>query len=143
MPKASALLPPRTVFFDGVCNFCDHSVRWLLAHDAEERLHFAPLQGSTAAALQREISAFPREIDTIVYVDATGTTPRVSSRSQAIFEILAELDPSARRWRVLRVLPRWFTDLGYRALASSRYRVFGRRDSCMVPSPEVRARFLP
>ena len=136
-------LPPRTVFFDGVCNFCDWSVQFLLAHDADERLHFAPLQGETASALIRRLPDFPDHLDTIVYVELIDGRPVVTSQSRAIFRVLEQLDASARRWRVLRLLPEWLANFAYRAFGRWRYRLFGKRDTCRVPSPAVRARFLP
>jgi predicted DCC family thiol-disulfide oxidoreductase YuxK len=142
-PPEPTTLPARTVFFDGVCNFCEGSVQWLLQHDERDRLHFAPLQGTTAAALRQQLPDFPAGIDTIVYVDTTDCLPAVTSHSRALFQILAQLDAPARRWTVLRFLPAWLLDPAYRAFGRSRYRLFGRRDSCSVPSPEVRARFLP
>ena len=139
----SADLPSRTVFFDGVCNFCDRSVQWLLAHDASGALHFAALQGSTAEELRARLDGFPNDQDGIVYLDSSGPSPVILRESSAIFALLDLLDPPARRWRFLRFLPRPLTDLGYRLFARLRYRLFGRRDSCVVPSPEERARFLP
>jgi predicted DCC family thiol-disulfide oxidoreductase YuxK len=136
-------LPARTIFFDGVCNFCDRSVQWLLAHDTAESFHFAPLQGSTAERLREQLPDFPCDSDSIVYVDATGPEPVIAQRSRAVFAILAQLDGKSRRWTVLRVLPEWLSDLGYRAFARLRYRLFGRLDACVLPSPELRARFLP
>jgi len=126
-----------------VCNFCDGSVQWLLAHDPNQHLHFAPLQGATAKALERELADFPTRIDSSAYVECAGDEIRVSCESEAIFRILEQLDPSARRWRFLRFLPSWLGNLAYRAFARNRYRLFGVRESCLVPSPEVRARFLP
>lgn len=136
-------LPPRTVFFDGVCNFCDRSVQWLLAHDPDGRLHFAPHQGPTAERLRAELPDFPSDLDSIVYLDASGPEPRITRRSRAVFAILDELEGTVPRFRVLRVLPEWLADLGYRAFARVRYRIFGRRDTCAVPTPEQRQRFLP
>ena len=136
-------LPERTLFFDGVCNFCDRRVQWLLANDTAGRLHFSPLQGSTAERLRASFEAFPDDFDSIVYLDLSGAEPRMVRRSRAVFAILDELDGPARRLRFLRFLPEWLTELGYRAFARVRYRLFGRRDSCMVPTPEQRARFLP
>lgn len=138
-------LPPRVVFFDGVCGFCDRTVRMLLAADTDRRLHFAMLQGATAAALrERYPDRFPHDIDTLVYVDsttATGTGPRILLRSEASFAIAREV-PALRRWAWLSLLPRWLTDLGYRALAAVRYRLFGRFDDCRIPTPAERSRFV-
>jgi predicted DCC family thiol-disulfide oxidoreductase YuxK len=137
-------LPERTVFFDGVCNFCDHSVQWLLKHDERQELRFAALQGETAERLRGQLAEFPDEIDTIVFVEnLSGGPPTVSTHSRALFAIFAQLDASARLWRVFRFLPEWLLDAAYRSFGRSRYRLFGRRDTCSVPTPEQRTRFLP
>lgn len=132
----------RLVLFDGVCGFCDAVVRWLLERDPDGRLRFAALQGETAAALRRRHPEIPDDLDTMVYVDATGGSERVYLRSEAAFRAWAEVEPARPLLRWLRRLPRPLTDLGYRVLARLRYRLFGRLDACRVPSPEQRARFL-
>jgi len=140
-------LPPRLIFFDGVCGFCDRTVRMLLDRDVEHRFHFAMLQGETARALRdRYPDAFPSDIDTLVYLDNTQIArsegrPLLLVRSEAAFAIAREL-PSLRRWAWLAVLPRFLTDFAYRSLASVRYRLFGKLDDCRIPTPEERARFL-
>lgn len=126
------------VLYDGVCGFCDASVQWLLRHDTEGRLTYAPLQGETAAGIRAAHPELPRDLDSIVLIDGT----RAYWRSEAIFRILQAIP----RWRFLaglRVLPRPLTDLGYRFVAAVRLRIWGRLDACRVPSPAERARFLP
>jgi predicted DCC family thiol-disulfide oxidoreductase YuxK len=136
-------LAPRLVLFDGVCVFCNGAVRWLIARDPDATLRFAPLQGEAGAALCARHPEIPTGIDTIVYVDASRGGERVYLRSEAVFRLLREL-PRAPRWLlVFAVLPRWLTDLGYRAFARLRYRLFGRYESCPLPTREERARILP
>ena len=135
-------LPSRLVLFDGVCGFCDAAVRWLLAHDPGGRFHLAPLQGTSAAALRARHRDFPDEGETLVYVERDGGSERLYLRSDAVLRIFAEL-PGPWRWLApLRVLPRALRDALYTAFARIRYRVFGKLDSCRVPAPEERARFL-
>jgi len=132
----------RLVLFDGVCGFCDDAVQWLIQRDSQARLHFAPLQGTTAAALRRRHPRLPDDLDSMVYVDASDGRERVYLRSEAVFRVCAELD-SAPRWLVwLSRLPRPLAELGYRVFARLRYRLFGRLDACRIPTPEQRARFL-
>ena len=137
-------LPARIVFFDGVCAFCDDAVRWLRDRDPAGRFYFAPLQGQTAARLRRVFPAeFPTEIDTLVYVERSGTNTRIDLRSEAVFRLCGELGGSWAAVAWLRVLPLWLTDFGYRVFARSRYRLFGRMDVCDVPTPSQRERLLP
>jgi predicted DCC family thiol-disulfide oxidoreductase YuxK len=134
-PTADAPL----VLYDGTCGLCDASVQWLLDHDREGVLRFAPLQGETAAALRARHPEIPEELETIVLVE--GET--VSLRSTAVFRVLARLPSPWRRLAWLRFVPRPVRDLGYRLVAAVRYRVWGRTETCRIPRPEERARFLP
>jgi predicted DCC family thiol-disulfide oxidoreductase YuxK len=144
-----ATLPDRIVFFDGACAFCDESVRWLRARDPEARLHFAPLQGETAARVRRAFPGrFPTDIDTIVYLrpvlrSGGGKERELLLRSAAIFALLAELGGAWRWLALLRFLPRALTDLGYGFFARHRYRWFGTLEACDLPTPDERLRELP
>ena len=135
--------PTRIVLYDGVCGFCNGSVRWLIERDREERLHYAPLQGETAAALRERHPEIQTSLDTIVFVEATPFAERVWLRSTAVFRALREL-PAPWRWLApLRwLLPRALWDVAYGAFARRRYQWFGRLAACPIPPPELRARFL-
>lgn len=135
-------LPPRVVFFDGVCVFCHDTTRWLMAQDPEAKLHYAPLQGETAAALRALDPAFPESIDTLVFADLRGSAPRLLLRSAAILEALETI--SFRPWwlQVLRALPTPLADFLYGCFVRIRYRVFGKLDACPMPTAEERELFL-
>jgi len=135
-------LPTRLVLYDGVCGFCDGAVRWLLAHDPAGKLHFAPLQGETAAWLRRLHPEIPNDLDTIVFIESEGGVSRVFLRSQAVWRACAELTGPWRRLAWLRWLPRVLNDPFYRLFARFRYRWFGRLDACRVPDAAERQRFL-
>ena len=143
-PARSAPQPPALlVLFDGVCGFCDASVRWLLDHDPQGVLHFAPLQGETAASLRSRHPEIPDDIDTVVVVEGEGARERVRLRAAAVLRILAVL-PAPWRWLgILRFLPRSLLEGAYRAFAARRYRVFGQLDACRVPAEDERVRLLP
>jgi predicted DCC family thiol-disulfide oxidoreductase YuxK len=132
-------LPARIVLYDGVCGFCNGSVRWLAARDRGARLHYAPLQGETAAALRARHPEIPTALETIAFVE----DDRVWMQSAAVFRVMREL-PSPWRWiAALRgLLPRALWDAAYRAFARRRYRWFGRLDACPIPPPALRARIL-
>jgi predicted DCC family thiol-disulfide oxidoreductase YuxK len=143
MEPVAAALPPRLILYDGICRFCNRAVQWLLRVDQRGRFHFAPLQGPTAATLRARHPEIPTDTDSMLYVDSSDSEERVYVRSQAAFQICRELEG---RWRVLAGfawLPRGLTDFAYDTFARSRYRLFGKLDTCPVPSPEQRARFLP
>lgn len=142
LAREPAALPPRLVLFDGVCGFCDDAVQWLLARDPTGRLHFAPLQGETAAALRRLHPEIPEDLDTLVFVESQAGGSRVYLRSQAIFRACGQLAGPWRSLALLRFLPRAASDAGYRWFARRRYAWFGKLDACRVPDASVRRRFL-
>lgn len=137
----SERLPARLVLFDGECAVCDRTVQFLLDHDRDGRLHYAPLQGPTAAGVRARHPELDG-VDSLVWVTRDGDAERVEIRSRAVFAMLRELGGP---WAVvawLRVIPAPLSDLGYRAFAMARYRVFGRLDACRIPQPHEVARFL-
>jgi predicted DCC family thiol-disulfide oxidoreductase YuxK len=130
-------LPP-LLFYDGVCNFCDASVQFVLEHEQAPTIRFAALQDPIATTLLQPFALDPQELDTVIFlVDGV-----VYTRSRAVFAVAAHLRApySALSW--LRFVPSFLSDIGYRLFARLRYRLFGRRDSCRIPTPGERARFL-
>ena len=137
-----AAVTQRIVLFDGVCVFCEGAVEWLTARDPRRLFHFAALQGDTAAELRTRHPEIPVELETIVLVERAQDVERVYFDSEAVFRVLAVLTSPLRHLALLRVLPRALTDSAYRLFARNRYRMFGRRDRCRVPTPEEAPRFL-
>ena len=129
------------VLFDGVCNLCSGSVRFIVARDPKAHFRFAPLQSDAARRACAEVGATPPaavEPDTIIVI-ADG---RALERSDAALAIAARLPFPWPIFGVFRVLPHGLRDRLYRVVAKNRYRWFGKSDTCMVPTPELRARFL-
>jgi predicted DCC family thiol-disulfide oxidoreductase YuxK len=128
------------LLFDGTCGLCDRSVKWILAHEADHALQFAPLQGETAAALRTRYPAIPATLSTMVLIE-DGV---VRLRSKGILYSAKHLRSPWRWLYGLRWIPAILMDLGYRFIAAIRYRVWGHVDpACQLPSAETRARFLP
>lgn len=142
MASPAQALPERIVLFDGVCLFCDAAVDWLAARDPRGRFHYAPLQGGTAQLLRERHPDIPEALETMVLFERAGGAERVYRDSQAVFRVLAQLESPWRHAALLRFLPRALTDFGYRLFARNRYRLFGRRDRCRIPTPEEAERFL-
>jgi predicted DCC family thiol-disulfide oxidoreductase YuxK len=139
-----APLPGPVAFFDGECNVCDWSVRFLLAHDRRGELHYASLQGETAAALMAERPDFPRGVDTLVVAEPLPSGEiRLHTRSDGVVRALQLVGGAPWRAGLLRVVPRPLRDLAYRLLAGNRYRLFGRKDACTLPTPAQRSLLLP
>jgi predicted DCC family thiol-disulfide oxidoreductase YuxK len=127
-----------TVLFDGVCNLCNGSVRFIIANDPAGRFRFAALQSKAGEAALRAAGREPCGLSSIVVIDADG----VHDRSEAALRIAAGLRGPWRALTLLRVIPARARDPVYDWIARNRYRWFGRRDSCALPTPEGRERFV-
>jgi predicted DCC family thiol-disulfide oxidoreductase YuxK len=127
------------VLYDGTCGLCSASVRWILRHERDHDLRFAPLQGATAAGLRALFPQIPETLESVVLVD--GECAHL--RSKAFLHLAPHLRAPWSWAYGFRWLPAFLLDVGYRAIARNRYRIWGRVDECLVPSPEHRARFLP
>ena len=131
------------LLYDGLCGFCDGTVQFILRHDRRGTLRFATLQGDFA----RDVIARHPElagVDSLVLVERGGLTDRekVYVRSDGALRVARYLGGGWHLTRVVAVVPRVLRDWAYDAFARIRYRVFGRFDSCPIPTPEQRARFI-
>ena len=135
------------VLFDGVCNFCDASVNFVIDHDRDGYFKFSPLQseagktlaaehGIASATVEHDSDATP--IDSLILIE----DGRAYTHSSGALRIARRL-PVPWSWLyVFIIVPSPIRDLFYRLFAKYRYRFFGRKDECMIPTPDVRARFL-
>jgi predicted DCC family thiol-disulfide oxidoreductase YuxK len=132
---------PTIILFDGVCNLCSRSVRFVIARDPHAHFRFAALQSEAARRICAERSiSMPTalEPDSIAVI-ADGKS---LERSDAALAIAARLPLPWSLLRIFRAIPRPLRDWLYRLVAKNRYRWFGRTDACMMPTPEIRARFI-
>jgi predicted DCC family thiol-disulfide oxidoreductase YuxK len=114
-------------------------VRWIVRHERDHELQFAPLQGETAARLRARFPEIPSTLESVVLV-AGG---RAWLRSKAFLHVAPHLRAPWRWAYALRWMPAVVLDLGYRVIARVRHRVWGLANECDIPAPEQRARFLP
>lgn len=130
------------LLYDGVCGICNRTVQTILRFDRAGTLRFAALDSDFARAI---IDRHPglEVIDSFVFVDDPGgPEERASVRSAAGLRVAGYLGGPWRLLLVARVIPRRLRDWLYDRFAAVRYRVFGKHDTCPLPPPEVRARFL-
>jgi predicted DCC family thiol-disulfide oxidoreductase YuxK len=142
MPDPSEEQP--IVLYDGVCGLCNRLVQFLLKRDQRGRLRFASLQSDFAARVLTRHGIDPNDLDTLhVVINYDRPGEQVLNRSDAVLRAGDEL---GMPWKTLaamaRVLPRALRDLLYRFVARNRYRVFGKYETCMLPDPNQRHRFL-
>lgn len=126
------------LIFDGVCSFCSATVQFILKHDMHGRIRFAPLQSPLGRELMQQHGLDPDDAQSLLFVDED----RAYVRSDAAFAIARDLSWRWRWIRVFRFVPPFIRNRIYDLVARNRYRWFGKLDSCFIPTPEVRARFL-
>jgi len=136
-PTIPALDGP-LVLYDGTCGLCNRSVQLILRHDRRGRFRFAALQSELGRALLARHGLPVDALDTVVLVK----DGRAWTKSAAALRIARGMDGPWPLLRAFAVVPRPVRDFFYDRLANNRYRIFGRVDACMLPPPEVRARFL-
>lgn len=144
-PATPSVSPPGTavIVFDGVCVLCNGWVRFLLPRDRAGRYRFAPMQGDTGRALLIAQGQNPDDPQTFLLVEyAVDGATRVSTDSTAVLRVLAGLGGPWRLASFGRLIPGPLRDAGYRLIARNRYRWFGRREACVVPSGDEAVRFL-
>ncbi len=124
------------VLFDGVCNLCDNTVQFLLRHDLKKRLTFASQQSEAGQELLLRFGL--PTLEGLVLLEGR----KIFTGSDAALRLFRHLGGYWPALEVLRVFPRPLREWVYRFIARNRYRWFGKKDACMVPTPEVRARFL-
>ena len=130
------------LLYDGVCGVCNAAVQAVLRFDRGGSLLFAPLDGDFARAIIDRHPAI-RDVDSVVFVDEPGQPgERVAVRSEAALRVAEYLGGPWKLLTVVRVMPTALLDRLYDGFARIRYRVFGRYDSCPVPPPAVRLRFV-
>jgi predicted DCC family thiol-disulfide oxidoreductase YuxK len=129
------------LIYDGVCGFCNGAVRFILRHESRHDLRFAPLQGVYGERIRKNHPAVA-EVDSVVWVEGEGPDERALIRSDAAFRVVSYLGGLWRLLHVFRLVPRVVRDFFYDGFARRRYGWFGKYDSCPIPPPEVRARFL-
>jgi predicted DCC family thiol-disulfide oxidoreductase YuxK len=127
-----------TVLFDGVCNLCNGAVNFIIDRDPSGYFRFAPLQSDVAERLLAETDAADATLDTIVLVE-DGTA---YVRSTAALRIARRLSGPWPLFYAFLAVPRPLRDAVYDWVAAHRYRWFGRREQCRVPTPDLKARFL-
>ena len=127
------------LLFDGHCNLCNAWVNFIVKRDSSSTIRFASLQSLAGNRMLEEHKIDSNYIDSLVLFEED----KVSVSSTAALRILSYLDGWERHLIYLTVLPRTFRDLVYRFVAKNRYKWFGRREQCMVPTVKLSKRFLP
>ena len=129
----------KIILFDGICNLCDSSVQFIIKHDKKDKFRFVALQSKLGIEICNYIGIDQTKIDSIVLYN-----PDVAYyyKSSAIIEIENELGGIYSLISIFKILPEKLRNYIYDYIAKNRYKWYGKKESCMIPTPELKAKFL-
>ncbi len=126
------------LLFDGVCNLCNGFVQFVINRDPEGHFRFAALQSATAQDLLKAHNISTKDMDTVVLVE----NGKAYVRSEVALRMASKFGGLWPVLGIFRILPLFIRDRIYDFIAKNRYRWFGEKDQCMIPTPELKSRFL-
>lgn len=130
--------PTYIVLFDGVCNLCNGAVQFIIKRDTKKKFRFGSLQGAAGQAYLRRFNLPVAELTSFVLVE----NDKAYTRSTGALRTLKHLGSGWQLFYVFMIVPRFIRDAVYNWIATNRYKWFGRKEACPIPTPEQRAQFL-
>ncbi len=128
----------KILLFDGVCNLCNGAINFIIRHDKKDIFRFASLQSDCGKKLLEKYKIDSQKTDSIILIDKG----KAFVKSTAALRAASQLNAAYPIIYGLIVVPKFIRDAVYNHIARHRYRWFGKRESCMVPTPEIKAKFL-
>ena len=132
------ILDQPLVIFDGVCNFCNYWVNFAIKKNGKKDLMFTPIQGETAKIILPKYSISPNAFSSVIFIE----NGKSYTQSSAALQICRHLNGGWKLFYGLYIIPRFIRDFFYNIIARNRYKWYGKKSSCMIPSRELRSRFL-
>ncbi|WP_144697186.1 thiol-disulfide oxidoreductase DCC family protein [Fictibacillus phosphorivorans] len=136
--KSNEEITPAVLLFDGVCNLCNGSVQFILKHEKSEKLKFSAIQSEAGQKLLSQYNINPEQTNSVILI-CDGV---VYTESDAVAKVAEFLKFPYNTGRYMKVVPRQIRNVFYKKVASNRYKWFGQKESCMIPTPDLRNRFL-
>lgn len=128
----------KIVLFDGVCNLCNKTIQTIIKNDTKDLFRFAPLQSDIGLQIVNERGIDTEKLDSVILIEPGEA---YYNKSTAAIEIARHL--KGYSWlKIFKPLPEGFRDVIYDFIANNRYKWFGKKESCMVPTPELQSLFL-
>ncbi len=129
----------KIILFDGVCNLCNGVIQFVIKRDKKDTFRYAALQSEIGAQLIAERAIDTTKVDSIILIE-----PGVAyfTKSDAALEISKSFGGGWKLLGIFTWIPKSFRDVVYDLIARNRYKLFGRKDACMIPTPELQAKFL-
>ena len=129
----------KIILFDGVCNLCNSSVQFVIQHDEKDIFRFVALQSDLGKEIIKHIGIDATKIDSIILYEPGIAYYYKSNATIKIAETLGEF--LSMIW-IFKILPLSIRDLVYDYIAKNRYKWYGKKESCMLPTPEIQSKFL-
>ena len=126
------------ILFDGVCNLCNGAVQFVIKHDKKNVFRFASLQSETGQGLLAQYNLPTNELNSYILIENN----KAYNRSTAALRVAKKLNGIITWLYGFIIIPKIFRDSIYDWIARNRYKWFGKKEECMIPTPEVKARFL-
>jgi predicted DCC family thiol-disulfide oxidoreductase YuxK len=126
------------VLFDGVCNFCNSSVNFIIRKDTQDHFRFLPLQSEKGKSIVSRFKLDPENLQTVILLE----NGKIYTRSTAALRIVKRLHGGWKLMYGFVIVPPVVRDFFYDLIAKNRYKWWGKRESCMVPTPGVKKKFL-
>jgi predicted DCC family thiol-disulfide oxidoreductase YuxK len=126
------------IFFDGVCNLCNSSVNFIIKHDKKKQFLFASLQSDAAKEILLQYNSKKINLDSIVLLD----NGKLFEKSTAALRISKHLNYGLFLLYIFIIIPTFIRDYLYDYIAKNRYKWYGKKDSCMIPTKDLKSRFL-
>lgn len=132
------MIKKKIILFDGVCNLCNSSVQFVIERDKKDTFLFSSLQSEFGQKILKKNNMNQEEFDSILLVE----NDKIYQKSDAALRIAKDLDSPWNLLYVFIIFPRFIRDFGYELIAKNRYKWFGKQESCWLPTPELRSKFL-
>ncbi|WP_300564568.1 thiol-disulfide oxidoreductase DCC family protein [Flavobacterium sp.] len=129
----------KIILFDGVCNMCNSSVNYIIKHDKKDIFRFVSLQSELGQRILKHIGIADKNIDSIVLYEPGRA---YYYKSSAVIQIAKNMDGILNLVTIFKIIPRKIRNVIYDYIAKNRYKWYGKKDSCMMPTPELKAKFL-
>ena len=126
------------ILFDGVCNLCNNSVQFVIKHDKESRFNFAAMQSEAGQLLLKQYGLPQKGFNSFVLVQ----NEKIFLKSTAALTVAKQLNGPVKLLYGFIIVPAFIRNTVYNFIAKNRYKWFGKKDSCMIPTPALKARFL-
>ena len=129
----------KIILFDGVCNLCDSAVQFIIKHDKKDVFRFVSLQSDLGQKIIKHIGIDTSKLDSIIFYDPNNG---YYHKSQAIFKMAKYLGGIYSCLNIFSILPKGISNVVYDFIAKNRYKWFGKKESCLIPTTELQSKFL-